>query len=115
VPNVNAIGRTVETKSSGGRAIPSLGKKLTEQQQADPERGPLIKLRLRSEQKPTTTELSTESEVVKRMLNQWEQLEVREGLVCRRAEGNPANKLFYSYFYHAESYRRLSELRMKNK
>jgi len=30
-------------------------------------------------------------------------------------KGNPANKLFYSYLYHAESYRRLFELRMKVK
>ena len=92
VPNVNAVGQTVETELSEERATPSVGKDLAEQQQADPELGPLIKLRLRTEQKPTITELSTESEVAKRMLNQWEQLEVREGLVYRRAEGKPGEQ-----------------------
>jgi len=90
--NVNEVGHTVKTESSEGKAIPSVGKDLAEQQQADPELGPLIRLRLRSQQKPTITELSTESEVAKRMLNQWEQLEVREGIVCRRAEGKPGEQ-----------------------
>ena len=83
----HAVGQTVEIELSEERATPSVGKDLAEQQQADSKLGPLMKLRLRSEQKPTITELSTESEVAKRMLNQWEQLEVREGLVYRRAEG----------------------------
>ena len=69
-----------------------MGKDLAEQQQEDPELGPLIKLRLRSEEEPTITELSTESEVAKRMLNQWEQLEVRVGLVYRCAEGKPGEQ-----------------------
>jgi len=70
VPNVSAVGQIVETELSEERATPSVGKDLAEQQQAHPELGPLIKQRLRSEQKPTITELSTESEMATRMLNQ---------------------------------------------
>ena len=98
VPNVNAVGQTAATELSEGRATPSVGKHLAEQQQADPELGPLIKLRLRSEQNPTITELSTESEVAKRMLNQWEQLEIRDGLVYRRAEGKPSEQAVLQLF-----------------
>jgi len=60
LPNINMVGQTAETELSEGRATPSVGKDLAEQQQAEPELGPLIKLRLCPEQKPTITELSTE-------------------------------------------------------
>ena len=65
---------------------------LAERQQADPELGPLIKLRLRSEEKPSVAELLTESEGTKRLLNQWDRLEVHEGLVYRRTEGKPGER-----------------------
>jgi len=49
-------------------------------------------MRLNSVQKPSITEVMTESELRKRMWNQWERLEVREGLVYRRTEGKPGER-----------------------
>jgi len=53
VLNVSTVRQTVKTELLEERATPSVGKDLAEQQQADPELGPLIKLRHRPEQKPT--------------------------------------------------------------
>jgi len=85
------------------------GDSLTEQQQADPELGPLIQLRLQWEEKPIITELSTESEVTKLMLNQWEQVEVRAVLVYRHVEGKPGEQTFLPDF-HAD----LSDINKNN-
>jgi len=61
--------------------------RIAERQQADLELDLLIKLRLRSKKKPSIVEMTTESEGAKRHPNQWDRLEVYEGLVYRRVEG----------------------------
>ena len=74
---------------------PSVRESLAARQQSDPELGKLVRLRLQSAEQPALALLSTESESAKRLYNQWERLEVREGLVRRRAEAKPGEP-FYS-------------------
>jgi len=71
---------------------PSVRESLAAHQQSDPELGKLVRLRLQSAEQPELALLSTESESAKRLYNQWERLEVREGLVQRRVEGNPGEQ-----------------------
>jgi len=70
----------------------SVRESLAARQQSDPELGKLVRLRLQSAEQPELALLSTESESAKRLYNQWERLEVREGLVRRRVEGNPGEQ-----------------------
>ena len=72
----------------------SVREDLAEKQQSNPELGPLVNLRLQSEQKPTIDQLSTEAEGAKRLWNQWERLEVHEGRIYRRAQGRPGELTF---------------------
>ena len=58
---------------------PSVRESLAVRQQSDPELGKLVRLRLQSAEQPALALLSTESESAKRLYNQWERLEVREG------------------------------------
>ena len=71
---------------------PSVRESLAARQQSDPEIGKLVQLRLQSPEQPALALLATESESAKRLYNQWERLEVREGLVRRRAEGKPGEQ-----------------------
>ena len=73
---------------------PSVRESLAARQQSDPELGKLVRLRLQSAEQPPLALLSTESESAKRLYNQWERLEVREGLVRRGAEAKPVEQLY---------------------
>jgi len=76
-------------ETTEGMATFSVRENLPKLQQTDHELGPLIKRRLESGRKPDIEEVSAESEITKRLLYQWERLEVRNGLVYRRKEGKP--------------------------
>jgi len=55
-------------------------------QLADAELGPLIKMRLQSVTRPEINEIMMYGEPVKLLVSQWEQLEIKDGLVyCRWA------------------------------
>jgi len=71
---------------------PSVRESLAAREQSDPEIGKLVELRLQSPEQPALAMLATESESAKRLYNQWERLEVREGLVRRTAEGKPGEQ-----------------------
>jgi len=71
---------------------PSVRETLAARQQSDPEIEKLVQMRLQSPEQPALAVLATESESAKRLHNQWERLEVREGLVRRRAEGKPGEQ-----------------------
>ena len=75
-------------ETTDGTATFSVRENLPKLQLTDHELGPLIKCRLESGRKPDI-EVSAESEITKRLLYQWERLEVRNGLVYRRKEGKP--------------------------
>jgi len=60
--------------------------------QSDPELRKLVRLRLQSAEQPALALLLTQSEGAKRLYNQWERLEIREGLVRRRAEAKPGEQ-----------------------
>jgi hypothetical protein len=62
---------------------PSARETLAQAQQADPEIGPLVRLRLTHDQAPPIDELSAESEVTKTLHAQWFRLQVKDGLVYR--------------------------------
>jgi hypothetical protein len=62
---------------------PSARETLAQAQQADPEIGPLVRLRLTHDQAPLIDELSAESEVTKTLHAQWFRLQVKDGLVYR--------------------------------
>jgi len=92
-PKLNVIDRTNnEADSFPGEETLSVRESLASLQSEDPELGPIIRMRLNSVQKPSIGEVMTESELTKRMWNQWEQLEVHEGLVYRRNEGKPGEQ-----------------------
>lgn len=57
----------------------SVMESLAARQQSDPEIGKLLQLRLQSTKQPTLALLATVSDSAKRLYNQWERLEVREG------------------------------------
>jgi len=63
------------------------GEKLATAQQEDKEIGPLVKLRLESDQKPHIDVLLTESAAAKILWSQWDRLIVANGLVARRFLG----------------------------
>ena len=67
---------------------------LREWQQADPQLGPIIRYRLESDTQLPWSEMSPESEHTKRLWNQWSQLEVHNGLVYRRYEGNGTGQTY---------------------
>jgi len=101
-PNVHSIkGESVETEV----AI-SVRENLPEYQSADSYIGSIVRLRLKTERKPAITELLTESDVSKRLHNQWEQLDVHEGIVYRRTEAKSGEPPYLQLLFHAESYRK---------
>jgi len=71
---------------------PSVRESLAAHQQSELEIRKLVQLRLQSPEQPALALLATESESAKRLHNQWERLEVREGLVRRRAQGKPGEQ-----------------------
>jgi len=73
---------------------PSVRKSLAARQQSYPEIGKLVQLRLQSPEQSALTLLATESESAERLYNQWDRLEVRQGLVRRRADGKPGEQLY---------------------
>lgn len=79
VPIVNPLKQTDVKETEETAETPSVRENLAERQQADPELGLLIELRLRFEEKPSIVELSTKAEGAKRLLNQCDRLEVHEG------------------------------------
>jgi len=92
-PNVHAIeGESVETEVIISR------ENLPEYQSAGPDIGSIVRLRLQTERKPAITELLTESDVSKRLHNQWEQLEVHEGIVYRRTEAKSGEPPYLQLF-----------------
>ena len=60
------------------------GENLRELQQKDPELGAIVNFRLASSEVPDDEVLQTESELTKRMITKWNELEVHDGLVYRR-------------------------------
>ena len=58
-------------------------------QSSDPVLGPIIRMRLASDLKPHLDEVLSESETTKKLWNEWERLEVFEGLIYRRKDGRP--------------------------
>jgi len=67
---------------------------LREWQQADPELGPIIRYRVESDTQPSWSEMSPESEHTKRLWNKWSQLEVHNGFVYLRYEGNGTDQTY---------------------
>jgi len=57
---------------------------LADQQQQDPEFGSLVGIRLQQTHPPANDEMQAESAAAKELLSQWDQLEVRDGVVYRR-------------------------------
>jgi len=72
----------------------SVREDLAEKQQADPELGLLVKLRLQSEKAADNRSVSNRSRRSKALWNQWERLEVHEGRIYRRDEGRPGEQTF---------------------
>ena len=64
---------------------------LRQWQQSDSELGLIIRCRLESDTRPPCSEMSPESEQSKRLWNQWDQLEIHNGLVYRRYTGSGSN------------------------
>ena len=85
---VEKLSEQVNTKvretSHEGSSVQDEGKSLQEKQKLDKDLGRLVSLRLASNEVPGYEDLSVESEVTKKLCLQWENLEVHDGLVCRR-------------------------------
>jgi len=62
------------------------GESLQPLQQSDPELGPIIRFRLRSDEPPSHTELQTESELTKKLAAKWDRLTVVNKLVYLKAK-----------------------------
>jgi len=71
-----------------GSAILNEGESLQERQKADKDFGRLVSLRLARTEVPEYEDLSIESEANKKLCLQWENLEVRNGLVYRRSRSH---------------------------
>jgi len=73
----------VRTISVEDRVDPLVRENLAKEQQEDPEIGPIVKLRLSSEDQPPIEQMLAESEITKIYWSQWNQLVVKDGLVHR--------------------------------
>jgi len=73
-----------EVSGSAGEHHDAVEMTLAEQQQKDIEIGPLVRMRLQQTHPPSIQEMRPESEAAKELFSQWDQLEVRNGLVYRR-------------------------------
>ena len=67
----------------------SVRESLAEQQKRDSDIGPIVRLRLESDVRPPLSDLLAASETAKRLYNEWERLQVRDGLVYRWRDGKP--------------------------
>jgi len=74
----------------------SVMESLAARQQSDPEIGKLVQLRLQSQKQPALALLATVSESAKRLCNQWERLEVREGSYDEEPKESLASNLIRS-------------------
>ena len=91
IPSVKPV-HVPDKKQAATEVELSVRENLTARQQSGPELGKLVRLRLQSAEQPALALLSTESANAKRLYNQWERLEVREGLVRRRVDGKPGEQ-----------------------
>jgi len=91
IPNARPV-HAPEKEQAETEVKSSVRESLAARQQSDPELGKLVRLRLQSAEQPALSLLSTESESAKRLFNQWERLEVQEGLIRRRVEGKPGQQ-----------------------
>jgi len=57
---------------------------LADDQRTDAELGRVVQLRLETDEQPTNESIQTDSELKKKMVVKWDNLEVRNGLVYRR-------------------------------
>jgi len=62
----------------------SVGKILCSQQRNDPELGDLIAMRIADRRPPSRESLQTHSELTKKMVSRWKDLEIHDGLIYRR-------------------------------
>jgi len=67
-----------------------VGEDLRLRQKKDADLGAIVNIRLASDEFPNNEELQTESELTKRLVTKWDQLEIRDGLVYRR-NSSPKN------------------------
>jgi len=65
---------------------------LAEQQKCDSDIGPIVRLGLESDVRPELYDLLAASENAKRLYNEWERLQVRDGLVYRWRNGKPGEQ-----------------------
>ena len=76
-----------------------VGEDLRLRQQKDAELGAIVKIRHASDEAPKNEELQTESELTKKLVTKWDQLEIRDGLVYRRNNSRRMEKrTSYSYY-----------------
>jgi len=73
-----------EVSASAGEHPGTVKLTLAEQQQHDIEIGELVRMRLQETHPPSIEEMRPKSEAAKELFSQWDQLEVRNGLVYRR-------------------------------
>jgi len=73
-----------EVPGSAGEHPDAVELTLADQQQQDPEFGSLVRMRLQQTHPPANEEMQSESAAAKELLSQFDQLEVRDGIVCRR-------------------------------
>ena len=59
---------------------------LADDQRTDAELGRVVQLRLETDEQPTNESIQTDSELTKKMVVKWDNLEVRNGLVYRRLD-----------------------------
>jgi len=74
-----------EVPGSAGEHSDTVELTLADQQQQDPEFGSLARMRLQQTHPPANEEMQAESAAAKELLSQWDQLEVRDGIVYRRS------------------------------
>jgi len=86
---VNAIDQSNEDCSSEGVET-SVRESLIELQRSDPELSRIVQLRLTYTERPTNEEIEGESELTKKLCNNWDELEVHDYLVYRKFVSNVA-------------------------
>jgi len=67
-----------------------VGEDLRLRQQKDADLRIIVNFRLASDEAPNNEDLQTESELTKKLVAKWDQLEIRDGLVYRR-NNSPKN------------------------
>jgi len=86
----------------------SVGKILCRQQGDDPELGDVITMRIAEERPLSKEKLQTHTELTKKMVSKWEDLEIYNGLVYRRKKARTSeSRILCSYCYRAHKWKRL--------